>query len=284
MSYWKDKAALVTGGSAGLGLAIARELVRRGARVAISGRDERRLEDAVQSLRVETSLGGPEAAEVTEKSPRSSIIGIAADVTQQEQVEALVQQTVLSFDRLDLLVNCAGKSSRGAVTAAAPEEYRGLWELNFLGQVRCTRACLPHLLKSKGHVVNIGSLASKTASPFLAAYTASKFPVAAFSQQLRLELSSQGLHVLLVCPGPIRRDDAGVRYEQATDVPQSARLPGGGVKLKGIDPHWLACRILLACQRRSLELVVPAKARLLFALSQLWPNLGDWIVRKMTNS
>jgi short-subunit dehydrogenase len=109
--------------------------------------------------------------------------------------------------------------------------------------------------------------------------------VAAFSQQLRLELSEQGLHVLLVCPGPIRRDDAGIRYEQATgDVPESARRPGGGVKLKGIDPHWLARRILLACERRSPELVVPASARLLFAIAQLWPRLGDWAVRKMTGT
>jgi NAD(P)-dependent dehydrogenase (short-subunit alcohol dehydrogenase family) len=283
MSYWKEKAALVTGGSAGLGLAIACELVRSGARVAIAGRDTRRLQDAVQSLRHEPVLGSlPPASE--EKSNRPAIVGIEADITQQEQVESLIQQTLIAFDRLDLLVNCAGKSARGAVAEVTPEEYRELWELNFLAQVRCARACLPHLLKSKGHLVNLGSLASKTASPFLAAYAASKFPVAAFSQQLRLELGSQGLHVLLVCPGPIRRDDPGIRYEQATGVPQSARLPGGGVKLKGIDPHALARHILLACERRSPELVVPAKARLLFVIAQLWPRLGDWIVRRMTGS
>jgi uncharacterized protein len=282
MSYWKDKAALVTGGSAGLGLAIARELVRSGARVAIAGRDPRRLEDAVQSLRVESTSGS--RAESSAAGDRPAVVGIPADVTQQEQVESLVEQTVLTFDRLDLLVNCAGKSARGAVMAVAPDEYRELWELNFLAQVRCALACLPHLLKTKGHVVNLGSLASKSAAPFLAAYTASKFPVAAFSQQLRLELASQGLHVLLVCPGPIRRDDAGIRYQQATGVPQAARHPGGGVKLKGIDPHALARRILLACERRSPELVVPAKSRLLFAIAQLWPSLGDWIVRKMTGA
>jgi len=284
MSYWINKAALVTGGSAGLGLAIARELVRCGARVAIAGRDQQRLEDAVKSLCFELTNGSPAAgSDKTRELPAA--VGIAADVTRQEQVASLVEQTVLTFDRLDLLVNCAGKSTRGAVAAVTPEEYRELWELNFLAQVHCARACLPHLLKTKGHVVNVGSLAAKTASPFLSAYSASKFPVAAFSQQLRLELSQQGLHVLLVCPGPIRRDDAGIRYEQATgDVPQSARLPGAGVKLKGIDPDWLSRRILLACERRRAELVVPAKARLLFAIAQLWPSLGDWIVRRMTGT
>jgi short-subunit dehydrogenase len=281
MSYWNDKTALITGGSAGLGLAIARELVRQGAKVAIAGRDQGRLEDAVASLRLEASRGSaPRRDPSGETIPAA--VGIPADITRAEEVESLVQKAVLSLDRLDLLVNCAGKSSRGSAAATSPEQFRELLELNFLALVRCTQACLPHLLKSKGHVVNIGSLASKSAAPFLGGYAASKFPVAAFSQQLRLELAEQGLHVMLVCPGPIRRDDAGTRYDEATGVPASARQPGGGVKLEGIDPPWLASRILLACQRRSPELVVPARARWLFAISQLWPRLGDWIVRRMT--
>lgn len=270
MTYWKDKAALVTGGSAGLGLAIARQIVRRGARVAIAGRDEQRLVDAVVSLR----SGEADAS--------TSVIGIRADVTNPSDVEALVKQTIGTLGRLDLLVNCAGKSMRGTLLATTAEQHRELWELNFLATVRCTQACVPHLLKSKGHVVNVGSLSAKTASPYLGAYAASKFPLVAFSQQLRLELGSQGLHVLLVCPGPIRRDDAGARYEPAGEMPEAARQPGGGVKLKGIDPDWLAERILLACERRKAELIVPAKARLLFAIAQLWPRLGDWIVRKVT--
>ena len=100
-----------------------------------------------------------------------------------------------------------------------------------------------------------------------------------WNQSTRVEVYS--LHVLLVCPGPIRRDDAGTRYEQAAGVPAAARQPGGGVKLKGIDPDWLARRVLLACQRREVELVIPARARLLFAIAALWPRLGDWIVQRM---
>jgi short-subunit dehydrogenase len=117
----------------------------------------------------------------------------------------------------------------------------------------------------------------------LGAYPASKFPLAAYAQQLRLELGPLGLHTLLVCPGPIRRDDAGSRYDsKAGDLPAAAREPGGGVKLKGIDPDWLARRILVACERRQAELIVPGRAKLLFAISQLWPALGDWIVTRMT--
>lgn len=262
MAYWSDKVALVTGGSSGLGLALARELARQGAKVALVARDAARLNAAADSI---------------------GAAALAADVTQVADVERITASVVGRFEKLDLLVNCAGKSSRGAIAETTAEQFRELLELNFLAAVRTTQAALPHLLATRGHVVQIGSLAAKTASPHLGAYPASKFPLAAYSQQLRLELGPQGLHALLVCPGPIRRDDAGSRYDSAVaNLPESARRPGGGVKLKGIDPDWLARRILAACERRQPELIVPGKARLLFAISQLWPSLGDWIVKRMT--
>jgi uncharacterized protein len=267
MSYWTKKTALVTGGSKGLGLAIARALVTAGAQVVITSRNQEQLAQAAASLSTSDQKCG----------------WLPADVTQPDQVDTLIAETFKMHGRLDLLVNCAGKSDRGEAAATTPEQFRDLLEQNFLSAVRVTRAALPHLLKARGHVVHIGSLAAKTASPFLGAYPASKFPLAAYSQQLRLELGPQDLHVLLVCPGPIRRDDAGSRYDsQAADLPASAMQPGGGVKLQGIDPDWLARKILLACERRQPELIVPARAKLLFAIAQLWPSLGDWIVTRMT--
>jgi len=262
MPYWTDKVAIVTGGSSGLGLAIARELVGQGAETIIAARDAERLRIAAEQI---------------------SATAVAADVTRQDDVERLIRTVVAARGRLDLLVNCAGRSSRGAIVGTTAEQFRELLELNFLTAVRMTQSALPHLLKSRGHVVQIGSLAAKTASPHLGAYPASKFPLAAYCQQLRLELGPQGLHVLLVCPGPIRRDDAGSRYDaQSADLPPDARKPGGGARLKGIDPDLLARRILVACERRKPELVIPGKARLLFAISQLWPSLGDWIVKRFT--
>src|SRR5690606_16375908 len=111
---------------------------------------------------------------------------------------------------------------------------------------------------------------------------ASKFAVAAYSQQLRLELSDQGLHVLLVCPGPIKRDEPRV-YAGQENIPAAARTAGAGVKVGRIDPQWLAKRILRGCERRELEIVVPAKARLLFAIAQLSANWGDWLLRRKTS-
>ena len=267
MEYWSNKTALVTGGSRGLGLAIARALVAAGAHVVITARDQEQLATAARGLCSSDRTCG----------------WLPADVTQSDQVEALIAQVLQLHGRLDVLVNCAGKSDRGEVASVPSERFRELIELNFLSAVQVTSAALPQLLAARGHVVFIGSLASKIASRYLGAYPASKFPLAAYAQQLRLELGPQGLHSLLVCPGPIARSDAGSRYDaEAAALPAAARRPGGGVKLKGMDPHWLARRILRACERRHAELVVPRRARLLFALAQLSPTVGDWLVRRMT--
>jgi short-subunit dehydrogenase len=184
---------------------------------------------------------------------------------------------------LDVLVNNVGRSTRGRILDVTPDELRDLMELNFLAAVQTTRAAASHLIAARGHIVNIGSLAAKSASRYLGGYPPSKFALAGYTQQLRLELAGEGVHVLLVCPGPIAREDAGSRYdEQAADLPQEARRPGGGVRVKAISPDDLAGRIVKACERRRPELVVPAKARLLFALAQLWPSLADRILLRST--
>jgi short-subunit dehydrogenase len=138
-------------------------------------------------------------------------------------------------------------------------------------------------LESRGHVVNIGSLAAKMASRYLGAYPASKFALSAYTQQLRLELGPQGLHVLLVCPGPLARDKVRTYgAEEMPNLPDEARRPGAGAKVKPIDPEWLAERILDACLKRRAELIVPARARLLFVFQAISPRLGDWLLTKMT--
>ncbi len=267
MEYWREKVVLVTGGSSGLGRVVAEAFGNAGAKLAIAGLE-------------------PEAVRATADQLQSAgrdVLGVAADITRQDDVDRLAAQTLQRFGRLDVLVNNAGRSMRGKVADTTPEQFRDLMELNLIALVRCTRAAIPHLLERKGHVVNIGSLASKSAARWVGAYPATKFAVAAYSQQLRLELGPQGLHVLLVCPGPIARKDSRLYpLEGLEDIPESARRPGAGVKVRQIAPQRLARDILRACQRRQPELVVPAKARWLFAISQLWPRLGDWLVLRNT--
>ncbi|HEX5105710.1 MAG TPA: SDR family NAD(P)-dependent oxidoreductase [Pirellulaceae bacterium] len=267
MAQWQQQIVLVTGGSSGLGFAIARAFFQAGAEVILSSRDESRLRSAAAALSM----------------PERACTWLTADLTQQSQAESLIEQAHRKHGRLDVLVNCAGKSTRGEVASTTAERFAEFLEINFLSAVRCTQAALPHLLQQRGHVVNIGSLAAKTVGPYLGAYPASKFPLAAYSQQLRLELGPQGLHVLLVCPGPIRRTDAGQRYTQHEGVvPAEALQPGGGVKMKGIDPDWLARRIVRACERREAELIVPSYVRALLTIAAISPSLADWLVRRWT--
>lgn len=286
MSYWHDKVALITGGSRGLGRAIAAEFSQCGANVVLAARDQQRLEQTAEAIR-----NSPHQIQAGTSRPGGEVLTITADVTKDEEAGRLVQHTLERFGRLDVLVNCAGRSMRGLALETSWEEYRSLWEVNFLSAVHCTQAAADHLIGHRGHVVNIGSLAAKIAAPYMGAYSSSKFPLAAFSQQLRLELGPRGLHILLVCPGPIRRDEEPADQKDAetgrygdqiadSELPSSAVRPGGGVKLRRIEPDWLAKKILRACQARRPELIVPGKAKLLLAISQLCPRLGDWIVRK----
>jgi short-subunit dehydrogenase len=266
MSYWNNKAALVTGASAGFGRALTQALVDAGAGVAMVDVDAQRLQEEVERL----------------QEAGHQVIGLATDVTQSTQVQACVDRALKRFGDLHLLANVVGRSTRGLALETSTQAYRDLLELNFLSMVTCTAIAAPHLLKNRGHLVNMGSLAAKSAAPYLGAYPVSKFAVAAFSQQLRYELGPQGLHVLLVCPGPMQRPDAGRRYDgEATGLPAAARAPGGGVRLSGISPSRLAQLVLRSCERRRPELVVPGKARWLFAILQLWPALGDRILQRV---
>ncbi|HEX3602232.1 MAG TPA: SDR family NAD(P)-dependent oxidoreductase [Lacipirellulaceae bacterium] len=273
MSYWRGKRAVITGGSTGLGLAVATELARRGSRLIIAARREAQLDAAAEKLR----------------GVAAEIISVSADVTKPADVERLAATAMSAWGDVDLLCHCAGRSMRGEVLTTTADDFLDLWETNFLSAVRCVQAFASSLTNNRGHLVLIGSLASKAAARYLGAYPASKFPLAAYAQQLRLENEPGGFHTLLVCPGPIKRasessDGFQSRYvEQASGLPSAAQQPGGGAKVRASDPNALAVKILQACEQRRAELVVPNKARLLFAAAQLSPRLGDWLLRKMTS-
>jgi short-subunit dehydrogenase len=267
MQSWQGKVAIVTGGSSGLGRAIAATLAARGASVVIAARGAEKL----AAVATELDRDG------------KNVLAVPTDITQQPAVDALGARTLERFGRIDMLVNNAGRSARGEAINTTPEEFAELMNLNLIALVRCTRAAMPHLLASKGHLVNIGSLAGKTPARYMGAYSATKYAVSAYSGQLRLELGPQGLHVLLVSPGPIARDEPRVYdAEKMAGLPPSARKPGGGVKVGLLRSDKLAEQIVVACERRRPELVVPGRARIIFAISQLWPSLGERIVRMMS--
>ncbi len=263
MNDWKDKVVVITGGSAGLGLTIARAFLDRSARVILIGRSQQRLADATETL------------------GRQRVQTISADVTNEQQAGSAMQQAVELGGRMDVLVNNVGKSVRIELLKTTLEDYREFMEVNFLSAVSCTNSAIDALQKTSGHVVNIGSLSCKTAWPYLAPYSTSKFALGAFTHHLRLEGPSN-VHYMLVCPGPIKREDAGQRYDQQAeryDLPEQARRPGAGAKVKGMDPKVLAEKIVRGCEKRKSEWI-PFQARLLMMAMAMSPKLGDWYLRK----
>lgn len=283
--YWKNRTAVISGGSSGLGRAIALALAKESANLVIVGRDLYRLEQ-VQKLALES--GAPSAVTIrldvkslAEPSPQeaNSIGDQAADA--QSQRDSL--RDVLAVQGCDLLINAVGKSDRGMLGQLSQRDLVEQFEINVLATHAMTKFCWPALSQNRGVVVNIASLAGIVPGPAMGGYTMAKHALVGLHRQWRIESQSSGVDFLLVCPGPIAREDSSDRYAElvhSRGLDPSIQSPGGGVSLKRLDPNELSRRILHAAANRQLELVVPGKARLLAMLTSLWPSIADKIIRK----
>jgi NADP-dependent 3-hydroxy acid dehydrogenase YdfG len=176
------KVALVTGASSGIGRATALALSGAGMRVAVGARRVDRL-----------GLVGDAA--------RGDVTALHLDVTDPASVQAAVDQVVRELGRLDVLVNNAGLMLNGMVLGADIEQWRRMVDTNLLGSMYAARAALPHLLESRGHVVQVSSTAGRTASPGAGVYAATKFGISAFTESLRQEVTARGVRVTLIEPG-----------------------------------------------------------------------------------
>ncbi len=263
--------AVVTGGSAGLGKVIAAALLARGYHVVIVGRSESRLAEARSELAADF-----EAAMVST---------FAADLTSEEQVARLHEWLREQSERLDVLVNVAGASDRGLVEKLTRERLIELIDQNVTTALLCSRQLLPMLREARGVIVNIGSLASKVGARYLGGYAPAKHALAGLTQQLRLELRPEGVHVALVCPGPIRREDAGTRYRERVggELPKQAAGAGAGTKLKGLAPDRVAGAVIRCIERRCPEVILPGYLRVLVAIGHASPRVGDWLLLKFTS-
>ncbi len=179
------KRVLITGGSSGIGLALAEELCARGAAVVITGRREGAVREAVSHLRAK----------------RGRAEGIAADVTAEAGRLASVQETLDVLGGLDVLVNNAGGVRASRLEKTTEEDIRTMLDVNLLAPILLTRLALPHLRAAgEAMVVNITSAAALIGMPFYATYCAAKAGFAQFGEALRRELSGEGVKVLTVYP------------------------------------------------------------------------------------
>ena len=191
----KEKTAIVTGGTKGIGRAIAEALIRAGANVSICARSEKELHVAVSQL---NRLGEGRAT------------GTACDVRDYNSVRQLFTQTIKTFDSLDILVNNAGIGMFSTVEEMSPDDFRAVLETNIFGVFYCCHEAIP-LMKSRGggYIINISSLAGANPHPRMAAYNASKFGLNGFSEALMQEVRHDGIKVSYIMPGSVNTEFGG---------------------------------------------------------------------------
>ncbi|MBV9073286.1 MAG: SDR family NAD(P)-dependent oxidoreductase [Acidobacteria bacterium] len=261
----KGKVVFITGGSRGLGLAMAEEFGRRGARIAICARDAEELERARQIIERETG---------------ATVMTFVCDVSDRAQVEATIQGVQSHFGTLDVLVNNAGIIAVGPIENQTLDDFEEAMKINFWSQVYSTLAALPSMReRAEARIVNITSIGGKVSVPHLIPYCCSKFAAVAFSEGLRAELAKTGLKVVTIAPGLMRTgshinaDFKGKHSDEFTWFSLSGNNP-----VTSISVARAARQIVGATVSGRAELIITWQAELLARFHGLAPGLTTHIL------
>ena len=254
-NYFKDKVVIITGASSGIGLASARLLGSRGAKVVMAARSYDRLLELSPSV-----CPDPDR-----------VLCVKADVSKDEDCRNLVEETVRKFGRIDILVNNAGISMRAMFKDLDLDVIRSLMDVNFWGTVQCTKHALPYLLESKGQVVGVISTAGFTALPARTGYSASKYAIRGFLDTIRIEHLKDGLNVLVFAPG---YTESNVRKAALTaDGSPQGETPLKEEKLMSAEK----CAEYLAkgLEKRKSQMILTGLGKLTVFAHNTFPRLTD---------
>ncbi|HLH08647.1 MAG TPA: SDR family NAD(P)-dependent oxidoreductase [Terriglobales bacterium] len=247
------KVAVITGASMGIGEAMAKLFVEEGARVVLSSRDEKRIEEA------RTRVGRPEKT-----------LGIFCDVRNREDLDRLLSLTLHNFGRIDIWVNNAGFGLRDTIAAVPMRECRNMFETNLFGAIEGIQVAAPVMVKQgSGTIVNVSSVAGHVPVPGMGAYCATKFALNAIGKAARMELASSGVRVMTVCPGYIETNFARnvVRGSQAGKFDPGART--------GATAEQVARATLNGYLKGKREVVVPWFYSIAIKFYQLIPGVVE---------
>ena len=256
---FQNKAAFITGGSRGLGLLIAQELVSRGARVAITARDADELARAERQLR-------PHGGEV---------LTIEADMTMREEAEGAVRKAENEFGPIDVLVNNAGTISVGPIETMTIDDYRNSINTHFWGPYFTTMAVMPSMKhRRRGRIVNISSIGGKISVPHLLPYSVGKFALTGFSEGLRSELIKDGVYVTTVCPGLMRTGSPRNALFKGNNEAEYAWFSiSDAMPLISMNANRAARQVIDACARGDAEVVLTMPAKVATMFHGLFPDL-----------
>ncbi|MDI9455348.1 MAG: SDR family oxidoreductase [Spirochaetota bacterium] len=252
------KVALITGGSKGIGREAARLCLKEGMIVYILGRDVEALEETANLLDPEQKV----------------LFSIQADVTDHLACKRSIDEVITRHGRLDLLINNAGMSMRGRVNETTPEVLEAMVHINFLGSAYMTYYALPHITGQKGSIIFTSSLVALHGVPKVAGYAAGKGALTAYTESLRAEVSSKGVHIGIIYVGFTENDPKKVIYSaDGSLIPLSKR--------KNAHTQQDVARYMLKMiKRRKKRMVLTPLGHFSSFLYRFFPNLSDWIIAR----
>lgn len=255
---FRDEAAVVTGGSAGIGYGIAKALAKEGARLVLGARRREELELAAASLR----KGGRECR------------AIPCDVAIPQQVKRLVDGALDRWDRLDVVVANAGVGLTGPFEKVSREDLRQVFDVNVHGVLHTIQAALPSMLeRGSGRIVIVSSVLGFRGLPYFSGYCATKFALNGLAESLQAELEPKGIQVLLACPGL-----TDTEFHARRLGPKGA--PDTRQGLKAQDPDECGAQIVKALRKGKRRVVLTGQGRTLTRIARHFPRITDWGIRR----
>jgi NAD(P)-dependent dehydrogenase (short-subunit alcohol dehydrogenase family) len=264
---FRDKVVLITGGSRGLGLEMARLFAEEGAQLALAARNASTLETA----RVELEKLG------------ARILTIPCDVRRQDDMQSAVQETIRHFGRLDVLVNNAGVIQVGPFEEMTLKDYEEAMATHAWGPLYAIEEAVPQMRKQgSGRIVNISSIAGKIGVPHLLPYVMSKFALAGLSEGLRTEVADDGIRVTTVYPGLMRTGSHVNASFKGKNQKEFAWFSiAAGFPVVSINAQRAARQIVEACREGREQLVITPTARVATMAGAVSPGLLDVVMRLM---
>ncbi len=250
----KNKVVVITGASSGIGRALALEFASKGASLVLGARRTELLEELKSEL------------------PGTDILIQKTDVSIENDCRLLMEETIRRFGKIDVLINNAGISMRALFEEVDLNVIRQLMDVNFYGTVYCSKYALPHLLKTKGSLVGIISVAGYVGLPGRSGYSASKYAVRGFLDTVRIENLKKGLHVLVAAPGFTASEVRKVSL--TSDGTQQGETPRDESKMMSAEE--CARHIVHAVQKRRRDLILTfTEGKLTVLLGKFFPALLD---------